>query len=133
MSGMHKSPRCTATSKRTRQRCQGPAVTGWTVCRFHGAGGGAPKGQHNGNYRHGLHTAEAVAERRLVAALIRPRDVGCLARQPIAPELAEHIAAMMKHPDQRGACAATLCTLTLGDGEVPDPADFALLDDLDGR
>ena len=36
------SPRCTATSKRTRQRCKAPAVRGWNVCRFHGARGGAP-------------------------------------------------------------------------------------------
>lgn len=94
---MHNSPRCTATSKRTRVQCQGPAVAGWTVCRFHGAGGGAPRGKRNGNYRHGLHTAEAVAERRLVAALIRPGDVVRLARQPMTPELADYIAAMMDH------------------------------------
>ena len=56
-----KSPRCTATSKRTRQPCQAPAVTGWIVCRFHGARGGAPKGKHNGMYRHGLYTQEAAA------------------------------------------------------------------------
>jgi hypothetical protein len=77
---MHRSPRCTATSKRTRQPCQAPAVTGWTVCRFHGARGGGPKGVRNGAYRHGLHTAEAVAERRAVAALLRraKSDVGAL-------------------------------------------------------
>jgi hypothetical protein len=68
---MHRSPRCTATSKRTRQPCQAPAVTGWTVCRFHGARGGGQKGARNGVYRHGLHTAEAVAERRAVAELLR--------------------------------------------------------------
>ena len=68
---MHRSPRCTATSKRTRQRCGAPAVTGWTVCRFHGAGGGGPKGKGNGAYRHGLHTAGAVAERRALAGLLR--------------------------------------------------------------
>jgi len=68
---MHRSPRCTATSKRTRQPCQAAAVTGWTVCRFHGAGGGGQKGVRNGAYRDGLHTAEAVAERRAVAELVR--------------------------------------------------------------
>ena len=56
-----KSPRCTATSKRTRMPCQAPAVNGWTVCRFHGARGGAPKGKRNGMYRHGLYTQEAAA------------------------------------------------------------------------
>ena len=30
-----------------------------TVCRFHGARGGAPRGQANGAYRHGLYTAKA--------------------------------------------------------------------------
>ena len=59
-----KAPRCTATSKRTKKRCQAPAVRGWTVCRFHGARGGAPKGKANGAYRHGLYTAEATDERR---------------------------------------------------------------------
>ena len=68
---MHRSPRCTATSKRTRLACRAPAVTGWAVCRFHGAGGGGPRGERNGGYRHGLHTAEAVEERKAVASLIR--------------------------------------------------------------
>jgi hypothetical protein len=47
------APRCTATSKRTHERCQAPAVRGWTVCRFHGARGGGPMGSRNGRYRHG--------------------------------------------------------------------------------
>jgi hypothetical protein len=34
-------------------------------------GSGAPKGQRNGNYRHGLFTREAIEDRRGVAALIR--------------------------------------------------------------
>jgi hypothetical protein len=66
-----KSPRCAATSKRTKQRCEAPAVNGWTVCRFHGARGGAPKGKANGSYKHGLHTKEARAERRLISDLLR--------------------------------------------------------------
>jgi hypothetical protein len=28
-------------------------LVGWTVCRFHGARGGAPEGKRKGNYRHG--------------------------------------------------------------------------------
>jgi hypothetical protein len=77
---MHRSPRCSAMSKRTRLPCQAPAVTGWTVCRFHGARGGGPKGAHNGAYKFGLHTAEAVAERRAVAELIaRARKSSALA------------------------------------------------------
>jgi hypothetical protein len=66
-----KAPRCAATSKRTRERCKAPAVRGWTVCRFHGARGGAPKGKANGSYKHGLYTQEAHAERRFVSELVR--------------------------------------------------------------
>jgi hypothetical protein len=35
-----KALRCSATSKRTHERCKAPAVRGWAVCRFHGARGG---------------------------------------------------------------------------------------------
>ena len=65
-----KAPRCRATSKRTGQRCKAPAVRGWTVCRFHGARGGGPKGKQNGMYRHGLYTNEAIEERRALSALL---------------------------------------------------------------
>jgi hypothetical protein len=64
------SPRCSATSKRTRERCKAPAVRGWTVCRFHGARGGAPKGEANGAYKHGLYTQEAKVERRRLSELL---------------------------------------------------------------
>jgi hypothetical protein len=76
VAAMHAAPRCTATSKRSKQRCRAPAVTGWKVCRFHGARGGGPKGQRNGAYKNGLHTNEAVAERRAVAALLRQARAG---------------------------------------------------------
>ena len=66
-----KSPRCGATSKRTGDRCKAPAVRGWTVCRFHGARGGGPRGERNGMYRHGLFTKEAMEERRLLRELLR--------------------------------------------------------------
>ena len=65
------APRCTATSKRTGKPCQAPPVRGWTVCYHHGAGGGAPKGERNGAYRHGLYTQEAVAGRRYIDELLR--------------------------------------------------------------
>jgi len=68
---MHLSPRCSARSKRTGERCRAPAVRGWTVCRFHGAGGGGPRGKRNGKYKHGLFTAEAVQMRRTISALVR--------------------------------------------------------------
>ena len=66
---MHLAPRCSARSKRSGKRCRGPAVRGKLVCRFHGARAGAPKGPANGAYRHGLHTQEAVKERRAIARL----------------------------------------------------------------
>jgi hypothetical protein len=34
-------------------------------------GSGAPRGERNGNYQHGFYTAEAMAERREVRALLR--------------------------------------------------------------
>jgi hypothetical protein len=34
-------------------------------------GSGAPRGERNGNYRHGYYTADAIAERQVVRALIR--------------------------------------------------------------
>ncbi len=66
-----KSPRCGATSKRTGARCKSPAVRGWTVCRFHGARGGAPRGTRNGAYKHGDHTKEAIEAQRVIRELIR--------------------------------------------------------------
>ena len=68
---MHQSPRCSARSKRTGERFRAPAMTGWAVCRFHGAGGGGPKGKRNGNYKHGLFTAENTQARRTISTLVR--------------------------------------------------------------
>lgn len=64
------SPHSSATSKRTRAPCKAPAVRGWSVCRLHGARGGAPKGPANGAYRHGMQTNEAVSQRRAIRSLI---------------------------------------------------------------
>lgn len=63
---MHKSPRCSARSKRTGLPCKSPAVQGWKVCRMHGAGGGAKPGRDNPNYKTGQHTKEALAARLLI-------------------------------------------------------------------
>ena len=67
---MNAAPRCSATSKRSRQPCRAPAVKGWTVCRCHGARGGAPKGKANGIWKHGRYSNEAIAERHQFAELI---------------------------------------------------------------
>jgi hypothetical protein len=67
---MHQALRCHAKSKRSGLRCQAPAVRGSSVCRMHGAGGGAPKGNRNA-LKHGGFTAEAIETRRMVAALTK--------------------------------------------------------------
>ena len=64
------SIRCKARSKRTGLRCRAPAVRGWSVCRMHGARGGAPTGARNGRFRHGQTTREAIRERRALTALL---------------------------------------------------------------
>lgn len=57
-----------------RELCPNPDVTrnrqfgGWTVCRFHGAWGGAPTGQANGAWKHGHFSGEAKAFRPECAA-----------------------------------------------------------------
>jgi hypothetical protein len=69
MQGAHDAPRCQARSKRTRELCRAPAVRGCRVCRMHGARGGAPNGEQNGNYRHGTRTKEALQAVRYVNLL----------------------------------------------------------------
>jgi hypothetical protein len=63
--------RCAART-RSGKPCRSPAVRDKTRCRMHGgaAGSGAPIGNKNA-LRHGHYTAEATAERRALAALIR--------------------------------------------------------------
>lgn len=68
---MHLATRCTAHSKRTGLPCGSPAVSGWSVCRMHGAGGGAPPGKLNGNYKHGGRTIETMALRAEIRDLVR--------------------------------------------------------------
>jgi hypothetical protein len=65
------APRCTARCKHSKAPCRNPAVKGRKVCRMHGGKGGAPRGERNGAYRHGRHTAEAKAERRALRKSIR--------------------------------------------------------------
>lgn len=68
---MQRAPRCNAHSKRTGLPCRAPAVSGLTVCRMHGAGGGAPSGRRNGAWRHGDRTKSAEAMRSQLAKLVR--------------------------------------------------------------
>lgn len=71
MSKAHAAPRCTAKSKRTGERCKGPAVRGWTVCRMHGAGGGHGAGKANPAYKHGMRGQEWVEMRKSINELAR--------------------------------------------------------------
>lgn len=71
MRAANNAPRCTAKSKRTGERCNGPAVTGWLVCRLHGAGGGHPAGAAHPSWKHGMRSREWIEMRRLVAQLGR--------------------------------------------------------------
>ena len=65
------APRCTAMAKSTGHRCRNPSKQGWTVCRLHGAGGGAPPGKAHPNHKHGLRTKEFTEQRKRINQMIR--------------------------------------------------------------
>ena len=65
------APRCNATAKSTGKRCRNPSKQGWTVCRLHGAGGGAPPGKAHPNYKHGLRSKEFTEQRKRINQMIR--------------------------------------------------------------
>ena len=65
---MHQAPRCRARTRRG-SLCQSPAMQNGR-CRMHGGTSpGAPKGNKNA-LKHGLYTAWALTERRLLRALL---------------------------------------------------------------
>ena len=57
--------RCGART-RSGAPCKSAPVTGRRRCRMHGGadGSGAPKGEKNGNYKHGRYTKEVAATRQ---------------------------------------------------------------------
>jgi hypothetical protein len=67
---MHQALRCHARSKRSGLRCRAPAVRGYSVCRMHGARGGAPPGNQNA-LKHGACSAESIALVKEVDSLAR--------------------------------------------------------------
>ncbi|MBA4160495.1 MAG: hypothetical protein C0515_00075 [Novosphingobium sp.] len=70
-SQLRSAPRCQARNRQGKS-CQLPAVRGKRVCRLHGGcSPGAPKGEANGNWKHGGETREAVALRREVSELVK--------------------------------------------------------------
>jgi hypothetical protein len=70
-SHLNQAPRCLARTRSGRPR-QSPAVNGKRRCRMHGGapGSGAPKGNRNA-LRHGRYTAQVIATRREIRALLR--------------------------------------------------------------
>lgn len=62
--------RCGAKT-RNGTPCLKPALSGKTRCQLHGGRAGAPSGEHNGKYRHGQFTKEAIAARRSAMTRIR--------------------------------------------------------------
>ncbi|NOJ44524.1 HGGxSTG domain-containing protein [Bradyrhizobium australiense] len=64
------SPRCCAKT-RASGACRSPAVRGKKRCRMHGGaqGSGAPTANQNAR-KHGLFTSDAIAERRVIQALL---------------------------------------------------------------
>jgi len=72
LANMAKAPRCGART-RAGHSCRQAAVTGRGRCRMHGGakGSGGPRGERNGNYRHGRWTREGVEMRRKMRANVR--------------------------------------------------------------
>jgi len=66
-----KAPRCGAKT-RAGHPCRQAAVKGRGRCRMHGGakGSGAPRGERNGNFKHGRWTRESVEERKAIRAKI---------------------------------------------------------------
>lgn len=67
---------CTAGSKRSGQRCKAPAVSGFNVCRMHGARGGVKTEEGRAklayvNTVHGRETRQIRAERSKVMKQLR--------------------------------------------------------------
>jgi hypothetical protein len=69
LANMAAAPRCGART-RTGHPCRQAAVRGRARCRMHGGamGSGGPRGDRNGNFKHGLWTRESVAARSAVRA-----------------------------------------------------------------
>jgi hypothetical protein len=69
LANMAAAPRCGART-RDGHPCQQAAVRGRARCRMHGGakGSGGPRGDRNGNFKHGLWTRDSVAARRAIRA-----------------------------------------------------------------
>jgi glucans biosynthesis protein len=72
LSNLAKARRCGART-RAGHPCRQAAVTGRARCRMHGGarGSGGPRGNRNGNFKHGVWTRESVESRTAIRAKIR--------------------------------------------------------------
>ena len=71
MDRVRAASRRTATSKRSGAPCQAPAVTGWAVCRHHGARGGHAPGPVHPRWVHEMRSRASVGMRKAVTQLVR--------------------------------------------------------------
>jgi hypothetical protein len=69
---LRSAPRCGARTRKGAA-CQSPVVHGRARCRMHGGayGSGGPRGERNGNYRHGHFSSDNLEQRRSLRALMR--------------------------------------------------------------
>ena len=69
LANLARAPRCGARTRAGRP-CRQAAVRGRERCRMHGGakGSGGPRGERNGNYKHGLWTLEEVQARATARA-----------------------------------------------------------------
>jgi hypothetical protein len=72
VSNLNRAPRCGART-RAGHPCKQAAVRGRARCRMHGGakGSGGPRGDRNGNFKHGRWTRENVELRRAMAVKVR--------------------------------------------------------------
>jgi hypothetical protein len=72
LANMAKALRCGAKT-RGGHPCRQAAVRGRGRCRMHGGarGSGGPRGDRNGNFKHGLWTRESIETRKATQAKIR--------------------------------------------------------------
>ncbi len=72
LANMAKPRRCGAKT-RAGHPCRQAAVRDRIRCRMHGGakGSGGPRGDRNGNFKHGLHTGEDKAIRKVMRAKVR--------------------------------------------------------------
>jgi hypothetical protein len=72
LANMAQAPRCGAKT-RAGHPCRQAAVKGRARCRMHGGakGSGGPRGDRNGNFKHGLWARESVEMREAARAKVR--------------------------------------------------------------